>query len=42
MTTSNSENEPWAGAHPLELLEAYALDALDEGESLEVETHLDW
>lgn len=42
MTTSNSENEPWANAHPLELLEAYALDALDEEESLQVEAHLDW
>jgi len=42
MTTSSSENEPWAEAHPLELLEAYALDALDEEETLEVESHLDW
>ncbi len=39
MTTSNSENEP---AHPLELLEAYALDALDEEETFQVEAHLDW
>ena len=42
MTTSSSENEPWAEAHPLELLEAYALDALDEEETLHVESHLDW
>ena len=42
MTTSSSENEPWAEAHPLELLEAYALDALDEEETLQVESHLDW
>lgn len=42
MTTSKSENEPWADTHPLELLEAYALDALDEEETLQVEAHLDW
>ncbi len=42
MTTSNSENEPWAGTHPLELLEAYALYALDEEETFQVEAHLDW
>ena len=42
MTTSSSENEPWAEAHPLELLEAYALDALDEEETFHVESHLDW
>ena len=42
MTTSSSENEPWAEAHPLEMLEAYALDALDEEEALQVEYHLDW
>ena len=42
MTTSNSENETWAEAHPLELLEAYALDALDEEETFQVEAHLDW
>lgn len=42
MTTNNSENEHWAGAHPLELLEAYALDALEPEESFQVEAHLDW
>ena len=42
MTTSSSENEPWTEAHPLELLEAYALDALDEEEAFHVESHLDW
>ena len=42
MTTSSSENEPWSEAHPLEMLEAYALDALDEEETIHVESHLDW
>ena len=42
MTTSSGENEPWAEAHPLELLEAYALDALDEEETFQVEAHLLW
>lgn len=42
MTTSNSDQDPWVDAHPLELLEAYALDALDEEETLQVESHLDW
>ena len=42
MTTSSSENEPWAEDHPLEMLEAYALDALDEEETINVESHLGW
>ena len=42
MTTNNSENEHWAGAHPLEILEAHALDALEPEESFQVEAHLDW
>ena len=42
MATSSPNNDGWAETHPLEMLEAYALDALDEEETLEVEFHIDW
>ena len=42
MTTNNSENKHWAGAHPLEILEAHALDALGLEEPFQVEAHLHW